>query len=128
MTAERRRHPRVKLDVAVDVTTPSNFYTGRTRDISEGGVFVDMPLMPEPGTEVGIRLQLGRRVFDVVARVAWVLNDASGASVGFGAEFVSLPPGAKRAILAFIEKRDPVVFDFLDDADDGPKGPPPLPG
>ncbi|MFO0553593.1 MAG: PilZ domain-containing protein [Polyangiaceae bacterium] len=131
--ADRRRHPRVNLDVEVGIRTSSNFFTGRTRDISTGGVFVDMPLMPEPGTEVGIHLTLGLRRFTFVGRVVWVLNDAKGASRGFAAEFVDLPVAAERMIKNFVAKRDPIVFDAEIEAlpddhhDPAKKGPPPLP-
>jgi hypothetical protein len=68
----------------------------------------------------------------VIARCAWLLTGKDGAPVGFGAEFVELKPGVKKAIEAFMDKRDPMAFDLLDDVedvDDEPpkKGPPPLP-
>lgn len=133
MSNERRKHPRVSLEVDVDVASGSNFYTGRTRDISVGGIFVEMAVTPEVGTEVGLKLLLGKRQFSVIARCAWLLTGGAGEPVGFGAEFVSLPPGVKRAIEAFMDKRDPMAFDLLDDVEevaDEPspkKGPPPLP-
>ncbi len=131
MTVERRKHPRLQLEVDVDVSTPSNFYVGRTRDISLGGLFIEMPLAPEPGTELTLKLALGKRNFQVSARSTWVLTGAGGGPVGFGVEFVDLAPGVKRAVEAFMDKRDPLAFDLLDDVEDDPDaggGPPPLPG
>jgi Tfp pilus assembly protein PilZ len=133
MSNERRKHPRVNLEVDVDVSSGSNFYAGRTRDISMGGIFVEMPVTPEVGTEIGLKLQVGKRQFAVVARCAWILTGSGGAPIGFGAEFTTLVPGAKRAIEAFMAKRDPMAFDLLDDVEEEPeeppakKGPPPLP-
>jgi len=134
MSNERRKHPRVNLDVDVDVSSGSNFYTGRTRDISVGGLFVEMPVTPEVGTEIGLKLAVGKNKFTVVARCAWLLTGKDGAPVGFGAEFVDLKAGVKKAVEAFMEKRDPMAFDLLDDIEDADdedeptkKGPPPLP-
>ncbi len=136
MIAERRQHPRVKLDVDVQVGSGSNFYTGRASDISVGGVFVSLPFAPEVGTEVAISLHIGRRKLDIVARCAWVLTSADGGPAGFGADFVTIGPGALRAIEAFTKKQDPLVFEMLEDTQEEapaparaapPKGPPPLP-
>jgi Tfp pilus assembly protein PilZ len=147
MPEDRRRHPRVNLEVDVDVSTPNNFYAGRTRDLSLGGIFIEMPITPEVGTEVGIKLALGKRRFELVVRCAWILTGPAGAPVGFGAEFTKLQPPLKKAIEGFMQKRDPLAFDLLEDVEDdgepegsggkggppplpggGPKGPPPLPG
>ena len=117
MGAERRKNLRVSLDVEVDIETQTNFSPGGPRDVSEGGLFIQAPVVPEPGTELSLKLSLGRRVFNLNCRVAWVLQEQGGASVGFGAEFVSLPPGGKRAIESFVQKRDPEVFDLLDDVE-----------
>jgi Tfp pilus assembly protein PilZ len=141
MADERRKHPRLSLEVEVDVATENNFYAGKTRDISMGGIFVEMPVTPEVGTPIALKLQLGIRKYEVVARCAWILTDASGAPAGFGAEFVDLKPVLKRVIAQFMAKRDPLSFELLGDDDParepaGPlplggsrgKGPPPLPG
>ena len=134
MSEERRKHPRVSLEVDVNVTSGSNFYTGRTRDLSVGGIFIELPVAPEVGTDIGVRLALGERHFAVMARCSWVLTGKGGEPVGFGAEFVRLLPGVKRAIEAFMAKRAPMDFDLVEEVEDAAadaeakKGPPPLPG
>lgn len=136
MSEERRRHPRVSLEVDVNVTSGSNFYTGRTRDLSVGGIFIELPVAPEVGTDIGVRLALGDRHFAVMARCSWVLTGKGGEPVGFGAEFVRLLPGVKRAIEAFMAKRAPMDFELVEEVEaeveaatgEPKKGPPPLPG
>ena len=131
MANERRKHPRVSLEVDVDVTTENNFYAGKTRDLSMGGIFIEMPITPEVGTEIALKLALGKRRFDIVARCAWILTGPGGAPVGFGAEFTKLSPALTKAIETFMQKRDPMVFDLVEeivDDDSEPGGPPPLPG
>ncbi|NUP10297.1 MAG: PilZ domain-containing protein [Polyangiaceae bacterium] len=134
--SERRRHPRLSLEVDVDVSTAHNFYAGKTRDISMGGLFIETPVGLEPGTEVTVSLALGQQRFTLTCKVAWILGGASG-TAGFGVEFDSIPEKAKKAIHAFMKKRAPMDFDMaepeLDEADETPapapprKGPPPLP-
>ncbi|NUO47482.1 MAG: PilZ domain-containing protein [Polyangiaceae bacterium] len=129
MVDERRKHPRLSIEVDVDVATENNFYAGKTHDISMGGIFVEMPVTPEVGTAIALKLQLGIRKYEVVARCAWILTSAGGAPVGFGAELVDLKPALKRVIAQFMTKRDPLSFEILEDDDGGrePAGPPPLP-
>mgnify|MGYP000995209436 CR=1 FL=1 len=130
---ERRRHPRLSLEVDVDVETAHNFYAGRTRDISMGGLFIESPVGLEVGTEVTVSLALGKRRFNLPCKVAWVLGKPAGGTAGFGVEFEALSASVKKVIEAFMKKRAPMDFDVLDDADEIPeevkpkKGPPPLP-
>lgn len=125
MSAERRRHPRITLGVDVDISSGSNFYAGRMRDLSVGGLFIELSITPEVGTEVEIALSLGKRKFSLPARCAWVLSGPEGAAVGFGAEFVSLAPRVRTAILKFMKSREPLAFDMLEDVDEDDEEQPP---
>ncbi|MBL9022535.1 MAG: PilZ domain-containing protein [Myxococcales bacterium] len=119
----------MSLEVDVDVTSGSNFYAGKTRDVSVGGIFIELPVAPEVGTDIGLKLTLGSRQFSVIGRCTWVLSGQDGEPVGFGAEFVGLLPGVKKAIETFMIKRDPLDFELIED-DEPPlskRGPPPLP-
>lgn len=134
---DRRRHPRLSLEVDVDVSTAHNFYAGRTRDISMGGLFIESPIGLEPGTEITVSLALGPKRFTLPCKVTWILGARDGASAGFGVEFDALPDVARKAIHAFMKTRAPLDFDVSDpELDEGPetadespslKGPPPLP-
>lgn len=123
MSAERRKHPRVSVAVEVDVTSEHNFYVGRTRDLSMGGLFIETSVGIEIGSAVGIELTLDGKRHSLQAEVMWALSGDDGATIGVGVRFTSLGDAAKRAIEKFMKKRAPEGIDVE------PVGvePPPLP-
>lgn len=114
---ERRKHPRVAISVDVDIGSGSNFYTGRARDISEGGIFIESPLFAPVGTSIELSLRLSGHRYDIPAEVTWVLYDDAGAVVGFGCKFLELRRPVRRAILEFMSTRAPMPFDLLEAED-----------
>jgi uncharacterized protein (TIGR02266 family) len=110
---ERRRSPRVALEAAVDLESGDNFFSGRTRDISSGGLFIETHARLPIGSRVWVKLRLMGRSFDVESVVAWHLEDANGI-VGIGVEFVHMCAVGRGAIRAFMETRAPLAFAELD--------------
>lgn len=131
MSADRRRFPRIALTVDVDLTTGSNFYAGRTRDISVGGLFIEADVRLEPGTEIALSLDLDGKMFKLKGVVAWHLVSGEGSSCGLGVEFRDLSNLTRKSIQAFMKRREPVAFEevqLLPESVPPPrKGPPPLP-
>lgn len=131
--AERRKHPRVSITVAVSITSGHNFYVGRTRDISESGLFIETPIGIDIGSRVDVKLELGRKQFSLESEVIWALADEAGKTTGVGVRFVQLTQAARDAIDAFMTKRDPDGIDLEPEVEvpplpgAAPKGPPPLP-
>lgn len=143
---ERRAHPRIPLRVEVTMTSGSNFYSGRTRDISEGGVFIEMevdplpegappPPTPEIGARVDVDLFLGGRTHHIQAEVTWMLGASELSPGGLGMRFTQVAPATRQAIATFMARREPFPFHALP-ADPPPalrshakphNGPPPLP-
>ena len=115
---ERRRAPRISLDVDVDVSDAHNFYVGRTRDISMGGLFIESPIGIAVGTEVGVKLRIGGEPFVLSCRVAWRHLDEDGISAGFGVEFLRLPLATRRSIQAYMRKRAPEIIDVGNETTD----------
>ena len=132
---DRRRQPRVSLDVVVDVRARHNFYVGRARDISLGGLFIDGPVGLQPGTELCVVLTLLRHRFSIPCSVAWALDDPDGGQAGIGVEFLELEEHARRTIERFMHQRKPDFFDLMEGQlavpsrppRPGHVGPPPLP-
>lgn len=118
MNGNRRKHTRVPFHVAVDLHSGANFYAGSTRDLSEGGLFIQTSAQVNVGDTVQVRLTLLGKRYEVSAEVAWILDDTSGAPIGFGARFPRLPKVARDAIQAFMRRRAPMPFTLL--ADDPP--------
>lgn len=119
---ERRSSPRVGLCADVDLESNANFYAGRTRDISAGGLFVETHAALPIGAQVRIRLKLMGRSFEIASEVAWQLEDETGV-VGIGVKFAHMTKSAEEAIRAFVERRPPMEFGEVEDADE-PLAPP----
>lgn len=93
-----------------------NFYTGLTRDISSGGIFVATGVTYEVGDRIHIKFLLpGRNLpMDVEAQVRWVRDPRTmrtDAPEGMGLKFVNLTPEAKAAIAEFLDQRDSLFYD-----------------
>jgi uncharacterized protein (TIGR02266 family) len=110
--SDRRRFPRVEMCVDVDVSSnDNNFFVGRTRDISIGGLFIESSTPMDMGSIVGVKVRVDGRTFHLTCRVAWTLSDASGALTGHGVEFLRLPLPARRAIESYMIRRAPELFE-----------------
>jgi uncharacterized protein (TIGR02266 family) len=112
---ERRRHERIALDVKVTMHSDSNFYTGFTQDISEGGVFIASHEVLPIGSEVRFSLTLGKGSVPCTGVVRWVREPGpylEGVSPGMGVAFADLDDRVREAINAFIaERRESIFFD-----------------
>ena len=89
MTHERRKNARIRLAVEVEITSGSNFYAARTRDISTGGLFVETPVALPVGAPIEIELSLTGNRHSIRAEVAWVLGGSDGTTEGVGVRFPS---------------------------------------
>ena len=111
MSKERRAYPRVALTVAVDLESGSNFYTGQTRDISVGGLFIETEVAIPVGDELVVRVALGGKALNLATQVMWAMADTSGKNLGVGLRFVRLAPVQRKAIEAFMAQRGPMDFE-----------------
>jgi len=109
-TSKRRQLPRLRFEVAIDLHSRSNFYTGVTENISEGGIFVattDRPPIGSP-VEVAFTLPSGHEIRGR-GELRWTREPASGLSGGIGIGFEGLPDLAKAHIDDFLQSRAPIV-------------------
>jgi uncharacterized protein (TIGR02266 family) len=98
--------------VDVDVlSNGNNFFVGRTRDISVGGLFIESSTPVDIGAIVGVKVRVDGRAFHLTCRVAWTLSGADGVPTGHGVEFVRLPVHVRRAIEAYMIRRAPELFE-----------------
>jgi len=109
-----RRYPRLSMEVAVDMSTEHNFYTGLTENISEGGVFIATRDPIPLGTEVKVKIRLPHNdPFELEGQVCWLreYNEFTDEMApGVGVAFASLAEDARRAIENFIRERDPLLY------------------
>ena len=97
---ERRRSPRSPLEVRVDYTTIDAFFSEFTRDINEGGIFVETENPPALESTVALcfRLPGSGEAIKVGGRVVRVSDGRAGEPPGMAIEFESLDPRARRRI------------------------------
>jgi len=111
---ERRQGPRVAMHAVIDCGTDSNFFTGFSADVSEGGVFIATLESPAVGTEVDLSFTLpsGEEIFARgVVRWTREVNDATPEVFpGVGVQFTQLDVDGADAIRAFVARRDPFFF------------------
>ncbi len=112
---ERREFSRVSLKTSIHIHSESNFYTGFTRDISEGGLFIATHFPVPIGEIVEIEFSLpdSEDPIRVQGEVRWIAeyNPDSDGFPGLGLKFINLTDHVKDRIESFIKVRDTLFFD-----------------
>jgi uncharacterized protein (TIGR02266 family) len=90
--AERRRANRASVTVRIDYSTVDEMFSEFTRDINEGGVFIETEKPHEAGTEVSMQFHLPGtgEVLQTIGRVVRVSSGNRSAPAGMGIEFDEL--------------------------------------
>ncbi|MFP4600243.1 MAG: TIGR02266 family protein [Persicimonas sp.] len=113
VSIERREQPRVAVNLAVTMTSDSNFYVGFADNVSEGGLFVAThELLPIGDTiDLEFRLPDQDEPFEVKAEICWhrtVSDRRNGVLPGFGARFVDLDDEDHDRLQSFVDDREPL--------------------
>lgn len=109
--SERRSFPRHPLEVDIGFFSESNFYSGLTQDISEGGLFVATHQLLPVGTHVSVTFTLpGVREIQADGVVTWVREPLEGRP-GMGIRFAQLRSEDQATIHRFIQKRPPLYHE-----------------
>jgi uncharacterized protein (TIGR02266 family) len=97
---ERRRSLRTDLIVRVDYSTVDEMFSEFTRDINEGGLFIETEKPQEQGTEVTMHFNLpgSDETVSTVGRVVHVTRGDAMNPPGMGIEFEELSPDDRRRI------------------------------
>jgi uncharacterized protein (TIGR02266 family) len=97
---DRRRTSRAAVTVRIDYSTVDEMFSEFTRDINEGGLFIETEKPHEPGTEVAMQFHLPGtdEVVQTRGRVVRVSPGAPGTAPGMGIEFDELTPADRRRI------------------------------
>lgn len=103
---KRASGERIFLEVDIGLYSDSRFFTGLTRDLSDGGVFVATLEPREPGTRVALHFVLpsGRAVL-AKGVVRWASRGGADLPPGIGVAFEELGADDLAAIRAFCEER-----------------------
>ncbi|AFE03251.1 hypothetical protein COCOR_00070 [Corallococcus coralloides DSM 2259] len=112
--SDARKAGRVRMHTTIDTRSDSNFFTGFSMDISEGGIFIATVEAVPRGTPVELDFTLpGGRPLTVNGVVRWARdgNDRTPDLMpGVGVQFTTLPPEVANAISSFVATRDPMFY------------------
>jgi uncharacterized protein (TIGR02266 family) len=113
----QRQAERHDLEIAVDLESDTNFYTGLTQNISTGGLFIATHQIKRVGDNVRLKFTLpgSPRPIEVDTEVRWIRENSSlhrtdGAS-GMGVRFINMTAEDAAAISTFLENRDSLFYD-----------------
>ena len=89
---DRRRTDRVEVTVRIDYATVDEMFSEFTRDINEGGLFIETEKPQALGTEVKMHFNLpgGHERIETVGRVVRISGGEDSAVPGMGIEFEEL--------------------------------------
>ncbi|HET9930928.1 MAG TPA: TIGR02266 family protein, partial [Polyangiaceae bacterium] len=105
----QRKAPRRSCEIELAFTEETQFYTGLTQDISEGGVFVATYRLFPIGTRLELSFQLpDGTLVSTWGRVRWLRDASAENRPGMGVEFGELRDDVARAIARFCEQRAPL--------------------
>ncbi|HEY0191307.1 MAG TPA: TIGR02266 family protein [Kofleriaceae bacterium] len=107
--AERRRAPRMLVDLEVDYASEENYLFAYITDISATGIFVRTTTPEAPGTHLNLRFAAERhRPLECEGEVIWVNPYRPGAPdnlhPGMGIRFVGIDAELKDRLLALIRR------------------------
>lgn len=90
--SDRRRTNRTDLLVRVEYSTVDEIFSEFTRDINEGGLFIETEKPRSTGTEVAMHFNLpgNWEALHTIGRVVWVRSAGGVAPAGMGIEFDEL--------------------------------------
>lgn len=111
--AERRRAPRVLVDLEVDYASEENYLFAYITDISATGIFVRTTTPEQPGTHLNLRFEVpdddnSTTKIEVEGEVIWVNPYRPGAPdnlhPGMGIRFVGLDDEVRDQLLELIRR------------------------
>lgn len=109
-----RKQARVTMQTSVDLESESNFFTGFSSNISDGGIFIATSQLMALGTEIDLSFTLPTgekiRVPGVVKWVRQVNDETPDVLPGLGIQFKKMNPQVEAAIKRFVSSRDPLFF------------------
>jgi uncharacterized protein (TIGR02266 family) len=113
-SAPLRSTPRAVLNAEVDFSSDSNFYSGFSTDIADGGLFLATLNLLAVGSVVTVKFSIpGSGEVEATGEVRWVRafdEQAPFIFPGMGIRFIELCGGAKELIARFVAQREPMFF------------------
>lgn len=105
---EPRGLPRISLEAWITLRSPALEWSGRVRNLSRGGMFVESSRALEPDAEVVVQIALPESEEELVstAQVRWVRRERNE-TLGMGLRFLALDRDSARSLGRYIGERVP---------------------
>jgi uncharacterized protein (TIGR02266 family) len=106
---------RVRLDAAVRIRLPDEDAWGTARNLSRGGIFVELehPITPSTEVELEFRLPDLEAPLAPTAEVVWNRPGAPDLPMGLGLRFLALDGATAQRIEAFVHEHLPAATQGL---------------
>jgi uncharacterized protein (TIGR02266 family) len=103
--SERRHASRAPLVVRVDYSSVEALFSEFTRNINEGGIFIETESPAPIDQMVSLQFQLpgGSEPIKVSGRVVWSTPGGDGEPPGMGVEFENLDPAARARVNELVQ-------------------------
>jgi uncharacterized protein (TIGR02266 family) len=116
----QREHRRIAIETEISISSGSQFYTGFTKNISSGGLFISTHERYELGEQFQVRFRVDQfdKDFDILAEVRWVSpyrEDLPDQPVGLGVQFVGLSEGDQAILDMYLKNAETLFYDDDDD-------------
>lgn len=108
---EARAHERVALEMEVSFATETHFFTGLSRDVSSGGIFVATYRPLRVGTRVSLSIALPDGPLNASGVVRWTRDASEGSTPGFGVSFEGLSGEVLARVERFCAARPPFLYE-----------------
>lgn len=114
---QQRTAARHDVEIAVDLESDSNFYTGLTQNISTGGLFIATHQIKRVGEHVHLKFTLpgAARPIECDTEVRWIRENSSlhrtDSAPGMGVRFLNMSADDAATIQAFIDNRESLFYD-----------------
>jgi uncharacterized protein (TIGR02266 family) len=102
---------RVEVDTAVRIRLPDEDAWGTARNLSRGGIFVELEHTLTPNTEVELEFRLpdAPQLLAPTAQVVWRRSGGEGELSGLGLQFLALDGATAQMIEAFVHEHLPAT-------------------
>lgn len=103
---DKRRAPRIPIQLKVDVESPNNHYLFEySTNLSQNGIFIQTTDPEEPGTLVNIQFSLpDNHIIRTRGEVIWVNGLDEEDEPGMGIKFIGISDEDRDSILAALKK------------------------
>ncbi len=115
----RRRFPRAPLKIPVKYGIREPAYTGKSRVIGEGGMYVEGEHMFYKGTSLVLHFRVPGHSADTIAegKVVWTIVKGTYGiyqGPGMGIEFTSVDPESRSAISRYVQEKKETLTRLLE--------------